>query len=275
MPCGDNMDARDESNQEKESLAGDVMESVGESREAGSDAVNDDHESNGANGANDPLYVQKRLKQQKRAHDREIRALHERIQTMQSQGQPNTQQNIDQTVDPYEPPQSGDMAEHIHKAVSQVLRHKEEQEHKAKEAERMEHVNKQYQKLHKHLDGVADKYDDFDDVVRGDDAPFTPHMRDAALLLPHSGSGSAGEVLYKLGKNRGELERIAKLHPLEQARELNALSHAMAKGEEHKNSTQQRPLGNIKNNPVSNSHAITEKTSPSEIRARMKAGKFK
>lgn len=266
------MEAQEDTNQEKESLAGDVMESVGEGSEAGENVDQSHDSAGGTNG--DPLYVQKRLKQQKRAHEREIRALHQKIEAMQShsQSQPN---HSDQSGNPYEPPESGNIAEHIHKAVSHVLQHKEMEENKAKDAERMAHVHKQYQGLQKHLDDTADKYDDFDDVVRGESVPFTPHMRDAALLLPQSGAGSAGEVLYKLGKNPGELERIAKLHPLEQARELNKLSHALAKGEEQKGSSSSRPMGNIKSNPVINSHAITEKTSPSEIRARMKAGKFK
>src|SRR6185369_15898284 len=103
--------------------------------------------------------------------------------------------------------------------------------------ERQAHVQKQYHGLHKHLDEVADRYNDFDDVVRGEEAPFTAHMRDAALLLPHSGPGSAGEVLYELGKNKSELERISKLHPIDQARELTMMSHALAKGHEHKGSS--------------------------------------
>jgi hypothetical protein len=222
---------------------------------------------------NDPLFVQKRLKQQKRAHEREIRALHAKIEAMQSNG-PKDEHYPDQSINPYEAPQGGDMAEHIHRAVNQVLAHKEMQEQKVKQAQEAQHINKQYQDLHNHLDNVSDKYDDFDDVVRGSDLPFTSHMRDASLLLPQTGPGSAGEVLYKLGKNREELNRISKLHPIEQARELNKLSHALANGGE-RHSSAPRSMGNIKSNPVNNSHAITDKTSASEIRARMKAGKFK
>ena len=99
-------------------------------------------------------------------------------------------------------------------------------------------------------------------------------MRDAALMLPKKGAGSAGEVLYKLGKNPEELSRISKLHPHEQAQELVAISHALISGGENKGSSQ-RPLGQIKNNPVTNSAGVTEKTSPAQIRALMKAGKFK
>lgn len=273
------MEAQDQSSQEQDTLAGDVMDSLGEP-EGSAESIDTSHEPSGGQGANDPLYVQKRLKQQKRAHDRELRALHAKIETMQQSNQPTNNQNMSQPMNPYDPNAnananvSGNMAEHIHNAVNSVLQHKEMEERKVKEAERQAHVQKQYQDLNKHLDHVSDKYDDFDDLVRGDDAPFTNHMRDAALLLPHTGAGSAGEVLYKLGQNRPELERIKHLHPLDQARELNKLSHALASGGESKGD-HSRPLGNIKSNPVVNSHAITDKTPTSDIRARMKAGKFK
>ena len=99
-------------------------------------------------------------------------------------------------------------------------------------------------------------------------------MRDAALMLPKKGPGSAGEVLYKLGKNPEELSRIAKLHPVDQASELVALSHALISGGENKQS-QSRPLGQIKSNPVVNSAGVTDKTPVSDIRDRMKKGTFK
>jgi hypothetical protein len=269
------MEVQEPSNQEKETLAGDVMESMGEPQESGEN-VDQSHDGTGGTN-NDPLYIQKRMKQQKRAHEREIRELHGKIAAMSSQNNPNQNSYTGQpTVESYVPPEGDNIAEHVHKAVSYALRHKEMEESKAKNAERMAHVQKSYQDLNKHLDNVSDKYDDFDDVVRGNDVPFTEHMRDAALFLPQKGAGSAGEVLYKLGKNSDELKRISKLHPLEQARELTALSHALANGAESKGSSSNaRPLGNVKSNPVVNSNAITDKTPPSEIRARMKAGKFK
>lgn len=269
------MDAAQElSHQEKESLAGNVMDSLGEPQESESEVLEGSHDQEGEESDSTSSKKREpgwqRLKRKNREHEMEIRDLRSRIEHMQS-----SQPQHEQPMSPHQPFQSGDMAEHIHKAVSQVLQHKEMEEHKAKEAERMAHVHKQYQGLQKHLDNVSDRYDDFDDVVRGEDAPFTPHMRDAALLLPHSGKGSAGEVLYKLGKNRPELERIAQLHPLDQARELNKLSHALVSGDESKNAQTTRQMGNIKSNPVVNSHGITDKTPASEIRARMKAGKFK
>lgn len=267
------MEAHEMSHQETESLAGDVMESLGEPREAESE-INDSHDQTGKENSNDPLYVQKRLKQQKRAHEREIRALHAKIDGMQSSNQPRSN-HTDQTMDHYAPPESGNVEEHIHRAVNIALQHRDMEERKVKEAEHLHHVHKRYQELDKHLDSVSDKYDDFDDVVRAEHVTFTPSMRDAALFLPLKGAGSAGEVMYKLGKNHSERERISKLHPVDQAREINMLSHALANGAENRSSPEYRSIGNIKSNPAVNSHAINDKTSPSDIRARMKAGKFK
>ncbi len=263
------MESREMSSQDQEGLAGEVMESLGEPQAEAAD-IDESHQSEGQPGASDPLYVQKRLKQQRRAHERELRALHERIDNMQSQRFPEQSQQANSY---YEQPHSsgGNIDETIHRAVSSALQHREMEERKAKEAEHSQHVYRQYQGLQKHLDGMSDKYDDFEDVVMGHEAPFTSHIRDAALVLPKSGPGSAGEVLYKLGKNPEDLKRISRLHPLDQASELVKLSHALTSGGENR-SQQPRSLGQVKNNPVTNSHSVTEKTSVSELRRRMKAG---
>jgi hypothetical protein len=219
----------------------------------------------------DSLAVQKRLKQMRRSHEREMRELHDRMSQMQSQSQPNQMQ---QQYSPQEAQQQqGGMDDAIHKAVSYALQQRDVEERKAKDMQSQQHIAKQYQELNKHLDSTSDKYDDFDDVVRGE-TPFTAHMRDAALMLPKKGPGSAGEVLYKLGKNPEEISRIAKLHPVDQASELVALSHALISGGENKQS-QSRPLGQIKSNPVVNSAGVNDKTPVSDIRDRMKKGTFK
>lgn len=263
------------SESDKEQLAAEVNGSLGEPKEA-IDSENDSHESLGSDNTGDPLYVQKRLKQQKRAHDREIRDMQARMAEMQSQMSQNQQpQSFD--ANPNVNPggnQSGNIDEAIHKAVGFALQQREIEERKAKEAQNAAHISRQYQELQRHLDKTSDKYDDFDEVVRGDNAPFTPSMRDASLMLPKQGPGSAGEVLYKLGKNPEELNRISKLHPVDQASEMVKLSHALISGGDNKN-IPSRPLGQIKANPVTNSVGVTEKTSPSDIRALMRAGKFK
>lgn len=261
---------QDMSGNDTENVSDQVADEIGVPKEEMTETV-EAAKSSGNENTGESLAIQKRLKQQKRAHEREVRELHARIAEMQSQLQPNQEQS---QQNPYDGMgnQSG-VDDAIHKAVSFALQHKDMEERKAKEAEAQHHIARQYQELNKHLDSTADKYDDFDDVVRGE-APFTAHMRDAALMLPKKGPGSAGEVLYKLGKNPEELSRIAKLRPIEQASELVALSHALISGGEQKGSSV-RPLGQIKSNPVVNSAGITEKTPVSDIRARMKQGKFK
>lgn len=269
------MESLQDSMDESKGSAEEVLGSVGENPEA-VDEVPESHQSLGHENTGDPLFVQKRLKQQKRAHDREMREMQARIAELQSNvGSPQNPQSFD--ANPYQTPGAnspGGMDEAISKAVSFALQQRDAEERKAKAAEAAASISKHYQNLQQHLDKVADKYDDFDDVVRSDHAPFTATMRDAALMLPKKGSGSAGEVLYHLGKHPEELSRISKLYPHEQASELVALSHALINGGEQKGSTP-RPLGQVKSNPVTNSVGVNEKTSPAQIRALMKSGKFK
>jgi hypothetical protein len=270
-----NMEVQDESVPVQDGLADQVMDSVGvgEQPDGGSSAP----EEEGSEGSHskESLAVQKRLKAQRRAHEREVRELHARIGDLESRmGQP-MQQAQDQSINPYPPDNSVGVDETIQKAVSYALRQKELEERKARDAQEAAHVQKSYQGLNKHLESMNDKYDDFHDTVFGQDIPYTAAMRDYALTLPRSGAGSAGEVLYKLGKNRPELERISKLHPIDQSSELAKLSHSLISGGEAKPAQHNRPLGQIKNNPVSNSHAVTEKTPIGSIRERMRSGTWK
>ena len=269
MPSGEDMDSR-------EDMSGndtEMLQNAGEERVEPTEMAPEETQASEGNGnKGDTLLVQKRLKQQKRAHEREMHEMQARMAQMQSQLQSQTQPpQFDNNPYTGQPPSIDDA---IHKAVSFALQHKENEERKAKEMMAQQHVAKEYQALQKHLDATADKYDDFDDIVRGDSVPFTASMRDAALMLPKKGPGSAGEVLYKLGKDPEALSRIASLHPLSQAAELVALSHAMIQGADQQ-SNAPRPLGQIKANPVVNSAGFTDKTPVSSIRAAMKSGKFK
>lgn len=270
------MDSNQDMSGNDKELVGEVVESLGEPKEAAAE-IEESQEADGHENKGDPLYVQKRLKQQKRAHEREIRELQARMDQLQSQLQPNQnyqpQQSPYDSGNPMQQQQGAGNMDMIQQAVSYALQQKEMEERKASEAKAQQHIIKQYHDLNKHLDSTADKYDDFDEVVRGE-APFTSAMRDIALTLPKKGAGSAGEVLYRLGKNPEELSRIAKLHPVDQAAELIALSHALISGGEQK-AAPSRPLGQIKSNPVVNSAGVTDKTSPAQIRALMKEGKFK
>lgn len=260
-------DAEDLSSQGKDHLAGEVMDSLGVPREE----ANETKESNAdrAEEKDDlPRYAKERLGRQEKRHQREIRDLRTQIESMNSRLSTPQTQDQSPPMNPYtnQAIQPGSMDEQIHKAVSFALNARDEHERKAKDAERVAHVHKQYQGLQDHLDRASSKYDDFDDVVRAPDAPYTDTMRDTSLLLPN-----AADVLYKLGKNKDELKRIAQLHPLDQAKEMVKLSVALMGGNDDKQVSAPRPIGQIKSNPVT-SQTITEKTPIGDLRARMKAG---
>ena len=231
----------------------------------------------------DPYGVKKRLGMQAKKHQREMRQMQEHIMQMQAQFQnahadsANPANHPTHNSNPYPSPGQPNPPgmseeERIQTAVRYALGAKDHAERQAKDAEHATHVHKQYQRLNSEFDKASDKYDDFDDVVRGDDIPFTPHVRDALLLVENP-----AEVAYRLGKNKSELERISQLHPLDQAREVNKLSFSLMGGNNAKQNTASKasPLGNIRQNPAHSSTAVTDKTPPSVIRARMKAGTWK
>jgi hypothetical protein len=221
--------------------------------------------------------VRKRIHAQERKHQRQMREMQQQMLHMQAQmahaesANPSLHESASY-VSPGQPSSPGmTEEERIQKAVRFALGAKEHEERQAKEAERQAHVQKQYHRLNNEFDNASERYEDFDEVVRGEDMPFTPHVRDALLLVENP-----ADVAYKLGKNRSELERISKLHPLDQVREVNKLSFSLMGGNNGKPShTRTNPLGNIKANPASASTTVTDKTSPSEIRRRMRAGTFK
>lgn len=219
--------------------------------------------------------VRKRIHQQAKKHSREMRAMRDQIQELQSQ----LGQGYDYHSEPTNPynspgqpnPPSGSEEERIQRAVRYALEAQEAEKRRAKEAESHAHVQKQYQRLNDHFDKASEKYEDFDDVVRGD-APFSAAMRDALLLVDNP-----AEVAYKLGKNRDELSRLSQLHPVDQAREINKLSFALMNGGNGKASSNSRvnPLNPLRTNPAVSTGAVTEKTPVSSIRERMKSGTWK
>ena len=252
-----------------------VMESMGE---PASEALAIDEPgtplgtSNNTTSKVDPLYVQKRLKQQSRQHERELRAMQDQMSQMHAQlngnMQANNQGDMSNGMD------SGD--DQIQRAVNFALKQRDLQEQNQKQAESAAHMQKQFKGLQAHLDDMSDKYDDFHDKVYSDELPITSTMRDYAVTLPRKGMGSAGEVLYHLAKNPEELRRISKLHPVDQASEMSKLSHALISGGENKIAQSSRaPIGNIKSSAPSISSSVNDKTPVTSIRERMKSGQWK
>lgn len=218
-----------------------------------------------------PIGFLKELKRRDRKYSRDVGALHEQLaQLKASMGASQNQAQDPSNFNAGAPNVQGMSVEHqIQTGVRMALEAQEAQKRKAEEAERMAHVHRQYERMNQEFDKASDKYDDFDEKVRGSDAPFTPTMRDALLLIDNP-----ADVAYKLAKNRDELSRISKLHPLDQAREVNKLSFALmgvngaSSAPSHSSA---KPMEPIKANPVTSSAS----QSAAAIRARMKAGTWK
>jgi hypothetical protein len=271
-------DARNLSNQGQDDLASETLDAVGvgePTEEIVEETPHTPHMQGDGNSGKEvdlPLGVKERLGRQEKRHQREMRQMRAQLSAMQNLLSTPPQENVNEQMmnDSYGQPNAS-VDEQIHKAVRAALAAQEEQKRKAQEREAQEHVNRRYEGLHEHMDRASDKYEDFDDVVRAKDAPFTPAMRDAALFLDNP-----AEVLYKLGKNKEELKRIAQLHPVDQAREMVKLSHALMSGGsgESKTSPNARPIGQIKSYPV-NPSSVSDKTPVGEIRRRMKSGEWK
>lgn len=67
------------------------------------------------------------------------------------------------------------------------------------------------------------KYDDYDVVVNNEDAMWNNHMREVAMGLPNG-----PDVVYHLGRNPDEANRIAQLDPTNAAVELGAIGARLA-----------------------------------------------
>ncbi len=257
------MQDRSEENQASEVLGDQVMDSLGMNGESGEAA---EAQADSGESTELPKYAKEKLGMQEKRHKKQMRELQQQMEDMRSQlGSRPQMQSQDQSQGQSNQA-AGDPYQHAVAAAMQAI---EQKQKKSQEAEKMQHVHKQYQDLQDDLDNGSDQYDDFDDVVRSPKTHYTEAMRDAALLIPNR-----TDVLYKLGKNPDELNRISKLHPLEQAKEMVKLSIAMMGGNGSKPASQAaKTMGNIKSNPVSSSSAqVNEKTPIGEIRRKMKAG---
>lgn len=221
-----------------------------------------------------PTWVKEKLGREKKRHTKELRALKDQLAQMQAmfstKQETQSVANQSEMRDPYtgNPIEPGSVQEEVYKAIQSAMLAKDQQEAKKKEVEKFAVVRQSFDRLHQELEKASDVYEDFDDVVRDDNAPFTPAMRDTAALLENP-----AEVLYKLGKNREELFRIASLHPLLQAQEMIKLSFDLMKQKKN-TSNAPKPITPLKNNPaISSTSRITEKSSVSEIRKYLKGRK--
>lgn len=252
----------------------------GDSKEVLSEAVNEtlgnpEEVSTGANEVfesdESPSAYKKKLGMQEKRHKKELRNMQSQLDEIRSYLGSNRQQEQPETQTLMG--NSSDLNQQIYAAVAKALQVKDEQERKQRENENLQHVYRKQQDLSDYLDKSSEKYEDFDDVVKAHDAPFTESMRGMAMILHDIPGLDVSETLYRIGKDKGKLKELSKLHPIDQAKEVVRIAMSlMNNGKEKPNSSSNvRALGQVKNNPVTSSY-VNDKTSASDIRKLMKNG---
>lgn len=86
-------------------------------------------------------------------------------------------------------------------------------------------------------DAARDKYQDYDQVVSNPKLPITEFMADAILV-----SDIGPEIAYHLGKNAKEADRIARLPPIAQAKEIGKLEAQLLADPPQKPSSAPKPI---------------------------------
>lgn len=250
--------------EEKNTLGDDVNQSLGLSEETVEEIQSKPE------GGDLPEFAKKKLGMQEKRHKKELRRMQQQISEMESRfGGSMPEQGNSSAVGYSEEPRNNDQ---IYAAVSKALQMQKEQEHQAKQQEHMQNVQKQYRALEDHLDNESDKYDDFYDVVKSDDAPYTGVMRDMSVILHGIPGINAAETLYHLGKDKQKLHELSKKSPVEQSREVLKLAIALMNGgNKSSSSSQSKQLGSIKNNPINTTH-LNENTSIGDLRKRLREG---
>jgi hypothetical protein len=252
------------SGEEKSVLSDQVDDSLGIS-----DDPVENTESNESNEPSElPEYAKKKLGMQEKRHKKEIKRLQQQLNDVQSR--------VGSYQEPKYPEQqfqgNSSNSQHedpVYAAVARALQLQKEQEQKAKEAEQMQHLSKQYKAWQDHLDNESDKYEDFDEVVNSDDSPYTGVMRDMSVILHGIPGINSAEVLYRLGKDKDKLRELSKKTPVEQSREVLKLAIALSNGGNKSTQSSGKTLSSIKNSPLSNTN-INENTSVGDLRKKMR-----
>ena len=217
-----------------------------------------------------PEYAKKKLGIQEKRHKKEMRRMQESFQSQLDELNSRLQQPSNH-MNSFESnhDQGGELDHKLYSLVQKVMNQEKEQQRKQQQEQMAQHVYKKQSELINSLDKHSDKYDDFDEVVRDKNSPYTESMTAVAMLLHDIPGVDVPEVLYRLGKDKNKLHEISKLHPLDQGKEVLKLAIAMMNNGGGKSPKASEPLGNIKNNPVTSSN-VNSQTSVSDLRRRMK-----
>lgn len=115
------------------------------------------------------------------------------------------------------------------------------------------------EQYHEREEAALEKYDDFERVAYNPTLPVSEHM---ALAIQASDQGP--DVLYWLGSNRKEADRIAALPPILQAKEIGKIEANLAANPPAKKSTSApAPISPV--TPKANGGSVYDTTDPRSI----------
>ncbi len=238
-------DAAEKLDSDEDSEPADSTEDAGEGDQEGKDQTAPKKESR----------AQKRIRQLTRERDQERRAREEREAELRllvrqreadaQGGQAKAKPQQDDDAQPNQDDYEGDYAKFIADTAAwagrQAAKGALEQERKANaEHQAKSRQEQQLAAMKERAEGMfaegAKAYDDFDEVA-GADFPVTDAMSSAILdsEKPH-------EVMYHLGQNPEEAERISKLGPVAQIREVTKLEAKLAKPVAKKATSASEPI---------------------------------
>ena len=138
-------------------------------------------------------------------------------------------------------------------------------ERKAEELLAKREAAKQQQALleqyHDREETARDKYDDFDQVAYNPNLPVTEYM---AQSIQASDVGP--DVLYWLGSNPKEADRIARLHPILQAKEIGKIEASLSSNPPvRKTSTAPAPIAPV--TPRASGAPVFDTTDPRSVKS--------
>lgn len=160
-----------------------------------------------------------------------------------------------QTTEDYVEALAAFKADEIYRTRSQ------ESENQRREQAQRQHHQSVVSTYQQRVEAAQDKYPDFEDVAYSDEVPITNAM---AATIQESEMGP--DIAYYLGKNVAEAQRIAKLSPFLQAKELGKLEAKIASAPEPvKTSSAPPPINPIRN--ATSGSSFVDTSDPKSLKA--------
>jgi hypothetical protein len=218
----DNSEESQEADASESEVEGESQEPDSEDAEAESDNSQEDAQSDEEKSGkpDNPKWFDKRLEREFKKHQRKLRQIEDETRG-QLLNQLKQQQPSQFDQDTYmQNPFTGEIVakDSVEGKAALMLT---QAANLAEQAEKQQKINKAQQELKQKLEKGYDKFDDYEEVVTN--AGITQSMLEAAYL-----SEKTDELLYNLAKYKpAEIERISKLTPERQFREMVLLETQM------------------------------------------------